>query len=95
MSKYVCDFDAVKTIANNLKKQVSDMNNSLSAYENNLQSDLNGWSGLAQKEFIGNSEQLIANTRKYINSIDELATFLANSVTNIENAEAEISSINI
>ena len=95
MSKYVCDFDTVKTIANNLKSQVSDLNNALSAYETNLQSDLSGWSGLAQNEFTSFSEQQIANARKYVTSIDELANFLNNAVNVIETAETEISAISI
>ena len=95
MSKYVCDFDTVKTIANNLKSQVSDLNNALSAYETNLQSDLSGWSGLAQNEFTSFSEQQIDNARKYVTSIDELANFLNNAVNVIETAETEISAISI
>ena len=95
MSKYVCDFDALKTISSNLKKQVSDMNTALSAYEANLQSDLSGWSGLAEKEFTSYSEQQITNAKKYINSIDELANFIDNAVSSIESAETEIASISI
>lgn len=95
MSKYVCDFESLKSIATNLKKQVSDMNTALSAYENNLQSDLSGWSGIAQKEFISNSEQQISNARKYVTSIDELANFITDAVSRIESVEAAISSINI
>ena len=52
MSKYVCDFESLKTIANNLKKHVSDMNTALSAYETNMQSDLSGWTGTASKQFL-------------------------------------------
>ena len=87
-----------KRLANqreNLKSQVSDLNNALSAYETNLQSDLSGWSGLAQNEFTSFSEQQIANARKYVTSIDELANFLNNAVNVIETAETEISAISI
>lgn len=71
------------------------MNSAISAYETSLQSDLSGWTGLAQKEFINNSGKQIATAKAYVTSIDELANFITNAVSNIESAEAEISSINI
>ena len=95
MSRYVCDFESLRTIATNLKKHVSDMNTAVAAYETNMQSDLSGWTGMASREFLGQSSKQIENARKYITSIDELANYINDAVTKIENAENEISSITI
>lgn len=95
MSKYVCDFDTLKSIATNLKKYASDMTSALTAYEANIQSDLSGWTGTAKEEFVAGSAEQIASAKTYATSIDELSNFITNAVDAIESTESEISSINI
>ena len=95
MSKYVCDFAAVKTIADNLKKYANDITSTLTVYETNLQSDLTGWTGTAKETFAANSASQIASAKTYATSINELSDFITSTVETIESKENEIASINI
>ena len=95
MSKYICDFDALRTIAINLKKFSSDMNSTITPYESNIQSDLNGWTGTAKESFSQGLSSQIESAKTYAKSVDELSNFITKAVDTIEAKEAEIAALNI
>lgn len=95
MSKYICDFEALKTIAINLKKYASDMNSTITSYESNVQSDLSGWTGTAKDSFSQGLSSQIASAKTYAKSVDDLSNFITKAVEAIESKEAELASINI
>lgn len=95
MSKYICDFDALKTIAINLKKFSSDMSSTITSYESNIQSDLSGWTGTAKESFSQGLSSQIASAKTYAKSVDELSNFITKAVEAIEAKEAEIASLSI
>lgn len=95
MSKYICDFEALKTIAINLKKYASDMNSTITSYESNVQSDLSGWTGTAKDSFSQGLSSQIESAKTYAKSVDDLSNFITKAVEAIESKEAELASINI
>lgn len=95
MSKYICDFDALKTIAINLKKFSSDMSSTITSYESNIQSDLSGWTGTAKESFSQGLSSQIESAKTYAKSVDELSNFITKAAEAIEAKEAEIASLSI
>lgn len=95
MAKYVCDFESVNGIANNINNIAKEMALSLSNYENNITSTLSGWTGEAKNKFIESNNAQIAIVKQNIEYLNQTAEFLKKASQSIQEVESNLASLSI
>ncbi len=93
MAKYTCDTENVYKEGEALAKAVSQMNDDITNYVNNLDSDLSLWDSTAKKVFVRTANELLGVAKKnstYANSLSEYITSAAKSIQSLEEELANI-----
>ncbi len=95
MAKYVCDFEQVSSIGNEICEAVSDMLSSLTTYSSNIESNLSSWSGEAKSSFTATNSSLISQTTSDFEYINSLGEFIKASSEAIQSVEEELAAMKI
>lgn len=95
MEKYVCDFDGVRAVCKDLHTAASDMNGYVGTYNENIQSDLGGWEGVAKNAFISSLSEQIDRAIRISGQLDGVASGIEKAVDAIQELESSISSLEI
>ena len=95
MAKYVCDYDMVDTIANNVKNLANNMKDTAANYEATITSDLATWSGEAKENFMASNQEQVIVINKNLDSAIEMAEFIIKAAQAIEQTDAELATLTI
>ena len=95
MPKYVCDFDQVYQIGEQVCEAVDELEVSISTYSSHIESDLSTWSGNAKDAFIKTKGEQVETAQKDYTYIRELGEFIKSSSKNIQDLETQLSNLSI
>lgn len=95
MAKYVCDFDQINAIINNMKSSLENTKSLLDECSNNVDSELSGWTGDAKNKFITSKNSQITLIKENIQINEEIVDFIKVAVNAIQDAEATLASLKI
>lgn len=95
MAKYVCDFDEVNKIADELKNIANNMNTDITEFETELNQALSGWKGKSSDTFATENSEYVNLIKKQIEYLNEASDFLKNAVQNIEETEENLAALSI
>ena len=95
MSKYVCDFEEVRSIAQQIKTNKENMSNNLNSYQTDVDNALKDWTGPAKDNFNNSNSEQITKIGNNINQIESVSNFIIEVVNAIESTEEELASLNI
>lgn len=90
MPKYVCDFEQVRSIADNLAKTAQDYGSDLTTYEKNINSNLHDWESPAKSAFTTTNATQVATSNVDVEFATQLSNYIKDSATSIENLEEEL-----
>ena len=90
MPKYVCDFDAVKTIGESLKNESTDMTTSTKTFETNIASDLSSWTGGGKDSFNTSISEIVSMTNETSSFAEKVGTHTVDGGAKIEAQEQEL-----
>lgn len=92
MPKYVCDFDAVRSVANKLIDTSSKLESDSSNYYQNMNSSLSGWDGSSKSNFVSQCDNKADEAIINAQEANKLGEHIKNTVSKIEQMEAELAS---
>ena len=95
MTKFVCDFDIVNSIAANLDNVSTNLTSSLNDYYSTLETDLSGWSGDAKSKFIASNEEKVKLIKSKLEDVTELSSFIKKASHSIQELDDQLSSMKI
>ena len=87
MPKYVCDFDEVRNIADNLLKSAEGYKDDLDTYSKSIESDLKDWDSPAKGSFTTvNTSQVVTSTAdaEYATKLSEYIKLAADKIEELE-----------
>ncbi len=95
MPKYVCAFDEVYTIGENICTAATELQNSITTYSTNIDSDLSGWEGAGAKTSFSTAKNdqvksAVADCT-YINEVGEFVKTCSKSIKELEDELANLS----
>lgn len=95
MSKYVCDYDQLLSVAKSLCSLGNELETNVSTYASNMTANLSSWNGSAKKNFIKQCNgQVDLATRKAQETV-ALGNFIQNAVEEIQKTEQELAQLTI
>ena len=95
MSRYVCDFDQVDEQAKNLCETASNMEDAVSDYDSEIDSELAGWKGSAKTAFDSTNSEQITRAKSDAYNLDDLGQFIGEVSQNIRKIEEELAKLEI
>ena len=90
MSKYVCDFEAVKAVGESLKNESTDMTTSTKTFDSNITSDLSSWTGEAKDTFTTSLKEIVSMTNETSSFAEKVGTHIVDAAAKIEAVEQEL-----
>ncbi len=95
MSKYVCDYDVVSQVGNQLIQSCSDLESATTTYAGRFESDLSSWTGSSKavltKQFSGQVEIM----KKRIQYVNEFGEFIVKTAQSIQELDQQLGAMNI
>lgn len=95
MAKYVCDFEKVRNIADELINAASDVESVSSNYSSNMSNCLNGWSGSAKSNFVSQNDLKVNDALSQSKKASEIGNHIKRAVSKIEEVEQELGNLSI
>ncbi len=98
MPKYVCDTDLVFSEGKKICDSVNEMNTSTSNYSNNVESDVNGWTGDAaggKDSFVKAKNDQVESAKNDCTYVNEVGEFIQESAKTIDQLEDDLSALKI
>lgn len=92
MPKLVCDFEAVKTIGDNLIKTAGEMTDSLKTYSGNIDNDLSGWNSPAKNSFTSANTTQVTTANANAELATKLGEFIKLGAESIQKLDEELAS---
>ena len=93
MPKYVCDYDVVAAVAQQIIQSASDLNAATATYSGRFESDLSGWNSTAKNnlatQYNGQIDKIKEKTQ-YMNNFGEFLLGATNSIQDLDNQLASI-----
>ncbi len=95
MAKYVCDFDTVKKVGQDIIQAANNMNTSAGNYSSKINTDLAGWNGSAKTSFITQCNNEVTTHSNQAKELIEFGEFIVKTAQSIEDLDNSLSSITI
>ena len=96
MARYVCDFDKVRDIGQNVIKAGSELSSAVNTYSSTIDSDLSGWTGgTAKSGFESSNQQIVQTASSDADYIEALGKFIVEAADAIEDVEEHLAGLSI
>ncbi len=95
MAKYVCDFETVTSIGEQLIESSNDMASSVKSYSSTIDNDLNSWDGKAKSSYKTINDGQIEAANNNSQEMEALGTFIKGASEAIENLETNLAALDI
>ena len=97
MAKYVCDFEAVYAVGEKVCESTTTLQNAITSYSSNVESDLSGWTGEngAKDAFISTKNEQVKSAEADCTYINELGEFIKSASKSIQELEEELAGLSI
>lgn len=95
MSKYVCDFDKVTEVGNNLCDLSESLKENITNYKNNVGNAVSTWQGSTKNSFDSVSEKQESYANDSADCINKLGKLIKNISITIQNVEDDLSSFKL
>ena len=93
MPKYVCDFDTVKKVGQDVISAANEMNSSSNTYGSRISTDLSGWNGQAKATFITQCTDEVNRVVTKSKDVLEFGEFIVKSAQSIEELDNSLATI--
>ncbi len=93
MTKFVCDFDAVRSSAISLTKVADNLISDVNSYSNAVKAPLNEWTGSASESFDNFNSDCVKKTLDYTEEIKSFGKFIKEAADKIEEVDNELASL--
>ena len=95
MAKYVCDFEMVTSIGEQICQAASDMSTAVNNYDSKIESDLASWEGSAKKSFENTNAEQVKNAKADATYITELGDYIKGAANIIQTLDTELAGLSI
>jgi len=95
MAKFVCDFDTVASIGQQLIDSSSEMNGATKTYSSTIDSDLSQWTGTAKTSYKSTSDGQIQVAQANSQEMESLGTFIKEASKAIQALEEQLAGLDI
>ena len=95
MAKYVCDFDILTSVGQQLQTSASDLTSSATEYSGKFESSLNSWQGSSKQMLTTQHKGQIDAANKKAEYINEFGQFLQQASQSMQELESQLSGLNI
>ena len=95
MAKYVCDYDQVTKIGENLCKSAEDVKTAVNTYSSSIESDLSSWTGVAKDSYSTTNNEQVQTTIKDAEYVNALGEFIKDASSQIQAKDEELAGLGI
>ena len=95
MAKYVCDFDTVKKVGEDIIQAANELASSSTTYASKINSDLAGWNGTAKNTFMTQCDAEVSSHTAQSKELIEFGEFIVKTAQSIEELDNSLATIKI
>lgn len=95
MPKFVCEFETVSAIGDQVCNSVAELENAVSTYSSHIEGDLNSWTGDAKNAFTTTNASTVQTATTDLAYVKELGEFIKKASQSIKALEEELASLSI
>ena len=95
MAKYVCDFETVSAVGQQLSSSASEMTSATSEYSGKFESSLSSWQGSSKSGLITQYKGQVDISNQKAQYLNEFGEFIVTTVQAIQELESQLSGLDI
>ncbi len=95
MAKYVCDFEQVTSIGDEVCNLVSDTRSALDTYSSGIENNLSSWSGDAKSAFSSTSSSVVTQTKTDLEYVTALGNYIKACAQAVQTVEEKLTEMKI